>query len=1149
VSDEVAKLLLKSLADDRPVVLFLGQNAWRSAEQNDPILEALVERVVPSASGPISSWRQLIETATLKDEDYSWLTERFERNVQPESLQDVFDLAWSAVFTTSIDPRVSRRFETRGRQPEAVLAGDHYAKSPRSKYRPPIYHVFGRANESSPPTKAPRSRLELRQRIATHGNAILNRIGETVTPLGLLVVEGLQGDGDWLRVDDLLAPLAESKCTKVLWFGASEVPGSEFFAELVQKELVVPCAERLTDVVAELRARGLLDSFAFPKLDEPGVVSIDNGSMLVIPPSLRLRVEASAAIVDDSWTAKQVPLTGLALQEDFRRFHGDLGGIRNLVEGIGSGYAIERDFEAELRQKVEAALKDQRGEGRTVIVHGQSGTGKSVAIARLARMLRLGAKLPVLYSIGRVPAVTDVDEFCGEVERLGSQGTVLLCDTNQTATRYQDLADSLQSRGRRIAIVGTTYRLEDPRGRGTTQYVEAKAEFSAQERAAVRDLVKAFVGESAAVEKYFATDTNALALLYRTLSPSRERIISGISGEARATEEHIRTRAKSVPVTQTRSALAAALIAAGLHDSSPSAFDDAPDTSGSGSDAPGRLIDYVMVAGRLNCAIPVNLLMRALQSKIANLDVGQLAYLFNELDLFRWRLADAEGDEYLVSPRLQLEAELICRRRLADKERELDRLIELIESVRPSSVDRSAEMQFLLDLLHKLDRDGPRSTEYADGYLRVARALTNLRVKLGVKDASLMLQESAFRRAALWWHDRGPAFNTVQLDEHRYEILDEARSVVEEAIREINEGRLHAGKRTRANLQVERASIYGYLAVGRAMQQAAAEEVWADYSAARVAITRAIASAGGYIPLDIGLWTPVDIIRAHVLPPEKHAEIRADIYSVLDQVDVGQMPPGQYQRYQERRLKVAQTLTDEALSEDAYRKLEEVNAPAAYFLKARGMCTDVLEELEGPYSDSARERVAMAVQFLRARYAKISNDARCVEFLLQLEWILATGYRLLRGERRPVPKDPATSLHLHSLVTDLVAAAGETIRYPIRYLSAVLSWLRGDISYAGSTWQELARETEFEDPTRVIRRLYVADPAGRPLLYRGTVDSKRSEGHWRVRLEGAPGKIDLLERDFRIDEIRIGRELRNVVIAFNYLGPVADPVSRYSGRP
>ena len=71
-----------------------------------------------------------------------------------------------------------------------------------------------------------------------------------------------------------------------------------------------------------------------------------------------------------------------------------------------------------------------------------------------------------------------------------------------------------------------------------------------------------------------------------------------------------------------------------------------------------------MVAGSLNCPVPVNLLLRAVAEAVPGISLPLVGDLSVELDLFRWKWADAEQSELLVFPRLTLEADLICRRRL-----------------------------------------------------------------------------------------------------------------------------------------------------------------------------------------------------------------------------------------------------------------------------------------------------------------------------------------------------------------------------------------------------------------------------------------------------------------------------------------------------
>ncbi|SEK73285.1 hypothetical protein SAMN05444354_102194 [Stigmatella aurantiaca] len=492
---ENEQLLVNAFEQERPVVLFLGQSAWSSSEKKDSILAAVLDRL-GRLDQIARGWPALIDSDTLAAENMHWLSERFNRNVQSEAMQDLLDLSWSAVFTTSIDPQLTRHLETRGRQPEVILSKGHFARVPRSRSRPPVHYLFGRSDEMTVDARVPRSRMELRQR-AVHAADMVNRVAETTTPLGLLVLEGYVPGCDWLAIDDLLAPISMTGEIQILWFGLSSVPNSEFFNELLKKGVLHIDERRLVDVVAELNARKVLGLERIVSSEEPGTVSLANGDFIVISPSLRLRVEASAAVVDDTWTSFLPPIKE-SEQEAFQRFHGGLGSSRTLVEGIARGFAIRRDFESKLRERFEVALKKHGDSNRVIVLHGQSGTGKSVAIARLAYELRKEVKVPVLYSNGRIPQATDIDEFCIEAEQAKAAVTVILCDSNQAPNRYYDLANSLRSRGRRIVVIGTSYRFEISKDKLTSNpdIVEAQSEVSPQERSSLQSLVKNFGGSS-----------------------------------------------------------------------------------------------------------------------------------------------------------------------------------------------------------------------------------------------------------------------------------------------------------------------------------------------------------------------------------------------------------------------------------------------------------------------------------------------------------------------------------------------------------------------------------------------------------------------------------------------------------------------------
>lgn len=1130
--------LLTALRSNLPIVLVAGQSLDSQSLSQDRILDLLLERIGLPAGG---SWKDAIRRG-LTDEDVSWLTERFERAVPSEAMAAIAEFPWSGVFTSSPDPKFARQFSTRGRQPEAVLASGTFARVSRSRSRPPIHYLFGKSNETHPGWVMPRTQAEFIRRKQVHALDLTNRISDTATSGGIVVIAGVDPQRDWLEIDAVLASLEASIGPRVIYFGAS-LADSAVAAELRKAGRLTEIAADLGNVLSDLYSISGDGVFSFASPDDPGTVTT-SGGVLNITSAMRLRVEASASIVDDEWTVQHVQLSPSEQEEAFRRFHGDLGGFRVLVDGIGRGFAIVREFEGQLLATVNASVEKLSQATASIIVYGQSGTGKSVALARLVHEIRSKWKLPVLVATNRLPTYSDIEGFCEEAERVGAEATILVCDANLPAHRYRDFSSGLRSRGRRLLTVGTSYESEDY-DPDAAYFVHAPAQLTGTEAKSLADLLERSGSSSIADKAVTATDTSFLAMLYRNLSVGREKITSGLSSEARHWEKVLRERAKATPRPKGLSSLARQLLELGIADGSQAVFESSADAAELGTDAAAKLVDYVMVPGRLNCPVPLNLVMRVLRFGESLLDIDQVAFLFSDLDIFRWRTSGDEGADLLLAPRLQIEADLICRRRVADTSREIDILVELIAATRAGGVDSDTERGFLLDLLQKLDREGPRRDAYRAGYLQFADALRDLRLKGGVQDASLMLRESVFRRQAVWSLDWA-AQNEQELSD-RLPILEAARATVEQAISLIDSGAIQASKRTKFNLVSERASIYGYLAVQR-FKANDFEGSWSDYLAARIASAKAIAISDGYRPIDVALWTSSDMLKSEHLSPEQKSEIIAELYSTLDLVDTDTIQDSQKERFLERRHKVANLIGDSKLEQETLTALKEVSPATAAFLYSRIAAEPLLRSSAPLGAPEVAQARAVANGLLETLDREGIDDVRCQRLLLQCQWMASTGERLLKGERAGTPILEKDVRELLSTVQKLNDLLGTSARNQERYLEGVLAWIAKDFSESSELFRALSRDTEYEDRSRVIRRLILSGVDGDPAKFSGRIESAIRGGGWRIRLSGLDVSIPLLEHEFPGEKLAPGRELRNFGVAFNYVGPIADSLTRLQKR-
>ena len=932
----------------------------------------------------------------------------------------------------------------------------------------------------------------------------------------------------------VLGALTNASPNQILWFGGRPSLHPEdaaHFKELERSGHVLVEDKRLGTLTAELRATGRIDDAIRLESDDAGRVTFADGRSYQVPPDVRLRVEAVASIVDDSWTSFLPPLGQDSVYDAFRRFHGAMGGPRLFVEGIRRDFAIERDFETQLIKRVNAALTDHSKLDSPIIVEGQSGTGKSIALARIVANVRETKSAAVLYAFGRIPQSHDVDDFCQAIERFTDQITLIVCDANGDVDNYDELLSGLRSRGRRTVVVGSQYRSGSNNGAGFYTRVGVLPELSETEKNQLSGLFTQF----GVVEQMEFTGDHFLALLYRYLPASRQQIGSGLGAEARMAVRQLGERGSQPRQVQVFGQLHQQMIDCGLVSPTQPVFTDHSINDAIDDDGPAaKIVDMVMVAGRLNCPVPFNLLLRSVSDQYQRIDSALISDLFGDLDLIRWESLDPEGHELVVQPRLQLEARLICERRLLDSQAEAKVLIDLIGSVR-LGIDGAHERGFLLHLLQQIGSNGPRGADYKMSYVDFARKLTGLRKRFNVIDASLMLQESVFRRSAV-------RVNAVN-DEQHLELLEEAREAIQMALDAISSGHIRAARRTQQNLRVERAAIYGFLATDQAKRKEATADIWTAYQTARVAVGQAVSGADNYYPHDVGLWTPARLFDSDDLTDSQRAELAADIYSTLDQVERESLPPSQKERFQRQRMRVGAALEDHALTDDAYQELAKSGSTAGYFLRARqyapNLDNDAVEVTRSDDICGAKR----AADFLDANMDEIQHDQRCLWLLLENRWISELRRRPLRGERQPLPFGDARRRFLN-IVSALNDAAGDSARYGTRYLEAVLTWLTGDYPASQEIFRELYQETDNVYRGRVITRNVVSDARGYPMGFTGRIEEDRGEGRWRIRFSEFDQLIVLRDRDFPRENIRYGRTLSGVGIAFNFIGPIAEPIRR-----
>ena len=289
------------------------------------------------------------------------------------------------------------------------------------------------------------------------------------------------------------------------------------------------------------------------------------------------------------------------------------------------------------------------------------------------------------------------------------------------------------------------------------------------------------------------------------------------------------------------------------------------------------------------------------------------------------------------------------------------------------------------------------------------------------------------------------------------------------------------------------------------------------------------------------------MIKEKVLDPIAESELLADVLSSFQVAESIELEVDQQLMLQKRRMEIAGVANLKDLEEDAFASLEEAGSRAGYYLRALRM-SGLPESAENRTEANAR-RLNDALAYLHSQKDKISGDARCLDLMLDLWWMVTTGRKLFASERMALPLSPGQWAECLGMV-EAIEATGESKRPLVTaFIRGLALFHLGRLELAFQTFKELDRESERVMGRRRIVRTYIAStPAGTPQKFHGTVAWVAPDGaKGSVHIEELRRQIDFRPRDFGKPDITPRSSLGEFHIAFNFVGPIADHVSYYKG--
>jgi len=1116
----------------------LGQRTLRLASDRDPFLAEAIHKYGAHTTDP-PEYRHLLEGGAQDSPEtaLAWMQERCDRLPIPEHLRVIGQFAWSGVYTSAIDTLWLKAFSQPWRQTQPIHDDRYRPYDPRNRSKLHCTFLFGSVGRTDERERPPLSKADFRRR-RQEAVVLARRLPELVTPLGLLVIEGYHGASDWLSPDELLPIVDELSPGQVHVFSTSECPpDDDDICTYVQTGKIALHAESLAQFLTRGSDQGSIALGLAGVVDAGTRALTVRNAVLAIPKDLWNQTSRSACILHDGVMTPPRELSRDALYREFREFLSQAADTPQW-SGYSRGFAFFRDFEKRLSQVVSDRLVARELSTDPVVVHGQTATGKSMALGALAYRVRRDGTHPVLHISGHSygPRHTDIDAFCQWTEDNGAPACLVVWDAMpEDIAQYSELLSALTRRGRKVVLVGSHYLLGNDNLSGAEDtIIEAPACLTEEEV----DRFRLFLAEidpaleGLVREKLREPDEQFLVALYRLLPDTRRQLRTGVSTEVAAAEREIRRRAsdpEARPVVRTT--LGQALADAGLIDAESLLSAAQTEVGDEMLDEVGQLMGLIMVPGRFGLWVPFELLLRALGKEL----IADFHRLVADLDVFRW--AENDVGNIAVGPRSRLEARLLVQSRLGSARAELALARQLILEVRQESGRaHDPEIEFAVRLSRRMGSEGQDAAYFRPVFGDLADVLRELRELRGVENPRLMLQEANLLRE---WVTSGAASRARDGDWTA--ALERAEAVLDRAL---DLSREWENRLLESTILTELAALYGANMVQThlvAPDEARMRQLFERaQSLAKDARAR---NARNFHAVDILAWTTRDILRARVLDATSALEAQADVVHALDMVDPSELGVVQRERYLTRRLQLARQLEDEEMAQEALHDLAAEGSAAGHYLIATETAWGDMAAHWARRGDMDRQGCTEALDYLDAHMDEVRSDLRCMHLRLRLWWTVNARHPMFAGERQAVPfggdqwRDLLAQLD-HLMRVDLASNEEPTLQY----MRGLAMFHLRDLHGAMEVFRDVQRlSDQVGGRRRVIRHYVVSETEGIPQVFTGTVDwtdGKRGE----VFVDQLRHRVNFRPYDFRRPDIQQGDALGDFHIAFNFLGPIADPL-------
>lgn len=1123
-----------------PAFLFLGQGYLKIGTDKDIFLETIFSKFrKPDIQEQPKSYKKIFTTCIMQDADSAraWISERAQRLITPVWLEQIARFNWSGVYTSAFNGLLNQSFRNDWRSVQPLFSPHLQPLDPRSRSKLHISYLFGSIEQEDLSHRSPLNSIDLIRR-NPQATVLLHRLPEQLTPLGTLAIDGYLCNDDWLSPENLLPVLMELQKDQVYLFSATEEHfENEFIQHAIDTGRLEIFRESLASVLSQGVEAGIIPvGHQFDQEQRGRRISRGNDEIQV-PNHVWTQLSRYATLLDDALYLPPTPLSSEKRYSGFRAFLAE-SGSQPIWSAYTYGFAFNRDYEFELRLRVNTLLNSTTFEADPIVVHGQTGAGKTIALGSLAFNIRAEKRHSVLFIGRRNQRINynDIDQFCQWSEGENFPATLIIWDGMQDLEQYYLLHKHLIGRGRNFVLVGSAYKLEDQQR--ANNLIIAPGELSPSEIPRFKTFLSSFASPlgSSLDSLLREEDSSFLVALYRLLPETRSQVRQGLNLEAGITQILMREKSQNINPEVRQTVLAQALLKAGMLNKIGILTTDKSIVAGETISSEQELIGLIMVPGRFGLQVPIEVLLRSVQAAT----ITNFHEIFFGIDLFRW--SEDNFSNILVGARHALEAKLIAQSRLGGPQTEIEYAKKLLRNIRlGSGQTETAELQFAADFVRCLGPNGPEHRLYSHQYLELANELTKIREEHGVKTPRLMLQEASLLREVL-------IQNLVDESEveTRLELLSRAEIVLMEAIHEV--GTTPKSARLKSMLLVELASTYGTRAREYLRNERPTSEILEEFTKARTSAMKArVIQPEDFFPIDVIAWSTKDLLTHGQLDESTKMDIIVNLFNTLALCEGDEISVRDKEKLQRRRYEFSILLDDEVLKEDALKTLTEMGSPAGHYLTAVNRAGQ-LPIADGIVSPQQLASYKSAVEYLKANYEAIKSDGRCIYLYLRYWWTYNSRLPFYPSERTPLPFDKEQWREALQILELLLSLDEEFSNPQLRYLEAISRWHLGYYDAATEVWRELQRISDRVTGRKRVMKTYLASmPNGEPRKFHGIVSSISEDGsRGEIFVEGLLQRIAFFPRDFGLEDIQRDEQVSGFHIAFNYIAPTADPAHHYA---